>query len=311
MTSVALDRRVLIALCARDIQSQASALSSGECWGLLAALQESGHSLGDISGDVDGVGADSRIEQRLEALDQVDALVDQYAGQNIWVLTAVDQEYPERLRARLGATAPAILYGSGERGLLAENGIAVVGSRNLDDEAVAVAETLGRTIARGGLVLISGGARGVDQLAMRAAADADGAVVGVLAHPIEQEARRPDARRLADETRLCLISPFKPSAAFRPANAMARNKVIYGLSRCTAVVASDDGKGGTWSGATEALRRRFGPVAVWIGAGAGPGNARLVERGALPFSVPGDLLRFAREGFEQAADGGDQLKLRL
>ena len=60
-----------------------------------------------------------------------------------------------------------------------------------------------------------------------------------------------------------------------------RNKLIYGLAQVTLVVASDLDSGGTWAGATEALRRGFGAVAVWTGEGAGAGNAALVERGAM------------------------------
>jgi predicted Rossmann fold nucleotide-binding protein DprA/Smf involved in DNA uptake len=63
---------------------------------------------------------------------------------------------------------------------------------------------------------------------------------------------------------------------------MGRNKIIYALADVTLVVCSDSGSGGTWGGATEALRRGFGRVAVWTGDGAGPGNAELVGRGATP-----------------------------
>lgn len=47
------------------------------------------------------------------------------------------------------------------------------------------------------------------------------------------------------------------------------------------MVCADDGTGGTWAGAREAMRRHFGRVAVWTGPGAGPGNAKLVELGGI------------------------------
>ena len=62
---------------------------------------------------------------------------------------------------------------------------------------------------------------------------------------------------------------------------MGRNKIVYALASNTLVVASDHDSGGTWAGATEALRRNFGAVSVWAGPGGGPGNAPLVDRGAL------------------------------
>lgn len=66
--------------------------------------------------------------------------------------------------------------------------------------------------------------------------------------------------------------PWSPEAItlavpFSVGNAMGRNKIIYGLSRCTIVVATDDGTGGTWAGATEALKNHYGRVASWTGAG--------------------------------------------
>ena len=54
----------------------------------------------------------------------------------------------------------------------------------------------------------------------------------------------------------------------------------------TVVVASAKGEGGTWSGATEALEKDFGRVAVWMGGGAGAGNEALVEAGGVPISEP-------------------------
>jgi DNA processing protein len=296
------DREVLIALCARDLSSPGKAFTAAETWRLLAELKERGMRPGDLLADRASVADPDRLALRLGALDQVEALIERQALNGIWVLTPVDPAFPERLATRLGAAAPALLYGAGPASLLANDGIGVVGSRDLDAEAVTITEALGRSIAEAGLTLVSGGARGADQIAMSAAADRGGAIVGILVHPLEREVRQPETRRLIAEGRLCLITPFKPSTGFRPANAMARNKLIYGLTRCTAVVASSDGSGGTWAGATEALRRRFGPVAVWSGAGAGAGNRRLIEHGGRPFARSDELLAITREGFELPAD---------
>jgi predicted Rossmann fold nucleotide-binding protein DprA/Smf involved in DNA uptake len=63
---------------------------------------------------------------------------------------------------------------------------------------------------------------------------------------------------------------------------MGRNKIVYALSMVTVVVSCDEGKGGTWQGATEAMSRSFGHVATWMGDGAGSGNRALVKLGAVP-----------------------------
>lgn len=305
--TLAQDRRVILALCAREHPSDASAFTAAETWRLMADLRERGVRPSDLVAEQ----GDARLAQRLAGLENVDALEQGYAAQGLWILTPVDPAYPHRIVDRLGFAAPVLLYGAGSPDLLAQDGVGVVGSRDLAPEATMVTERLGQAIAASGATLVSGGARGADHVAMTAAAARGGAIVGVLAHPLEREVRRQEAQRLLAEQRLCLISPFKPSAGFRPANAMARNKIVYGLTRCTAVVASDEGRGGTWAGATEALRRGFGPVAVWTGAGAGAGNGPLIERGAQPFAEPDELLAVTREGFEFPARAADQLTLRM
>ena len=70
---------------------------------------------------------------------------------------------------------------------------------------------------------------------------------------------------------------------------MGRNKLIYAQAALTVVIASDDGAGGTWAGATEALKHGYGSVAVWRGDGEGPGNGPLQRRGTLPVSSLEDI----------------------
>ena len=85
-----------------------------------------------------------------------------------------------------------------------------------------------------------------------------------------------------------MCSPYNPD--YNPdkrsfvGNAMGRNKLIYAMADLTLVVACEPDKGGTWLGATEALEKKFGRVAVWQGPGEGTGNAQLVEKGATPIS---------------------------
>jgi predicted Rossmann fold nucleotide-binding protein DprA/Smf involved in DNA uptake len=114
---------------------------------------------------------------------------------------------------------------------------------------------------------------------MGAALQSEGVAVGVPAESLMRMTKDAEVRRAVTNGRLCLCTPFKPTASFSVANAMGRNKVIYALSRATLVVASDHETGGTWAGALESLRQSIAPVLVWTGEGAGPGNRVLVERG--------------------------------
>jgi predicted Rossmann fold nucleotide-binding protein DprA/Smf involved in DNA uptake len=117
---------------------------------------------------------------------------------------------------------------------------------------------------------------------MSAARGAGGRIVGYLADSLSRRVREPSTRRALAAGSTCLATPFSPTEGFSAANALGRNKLIYASATVTLVVACDLDRGGTWDGAVRALRRGYGSVAVWTGTGAGPGNERLVELGAIP-----------------------------
>lgn len=103
----------------------------------------------------------------------------------------------------------------------------------------------------------------------------------MLADSLIRTIRDADTRRAIADGRLCLCTPYKPDAGFSVANAMGRNKLIYALSQATVVVAADEGKGGTWAGAVEALTQQIAPVIVRVGESAPPGNGQLARLGAI------------------------------
>ncbi len=207
----------------------------------------------------------------------------------IWVTTRADEAYPSRLRQRLREAAPTILFGAGEPALLGQPGLAVVGSRNVDEQGKACASLAGNACGREGLVLYSGGARGVDTISTTAALEARGTAVSILAQSLERAIRAPDAREKLMSGDLALVTPYSPNAGFTVGLAMGRNKLIYTMADYALVVAADEGRGGTWSGASEVLRRGWVPVFVLDGPDVPEGNRALIERGGLPF--PASLLR--------------------
>ncbi len=204
-------------------------------------------------------------------------------------LTAFDEHYPREWLVRLGTKAPPLMHAAGAVELLDSPGLGVVGSRDVSQAGGEVAKDLACMAVRLGLPLVSGGARGVDQLAMDAAIETGGAVIGILADSLLRKLKRPEVRRAVHDGNTVICTPYAPGAPFSAGNAMGRNKLIYAQAAVTVVVASDNGTGGTWSGASEALKRGFGSVAVWRGPGEGPGNAPLQQQGAKPVSKPDDL----------------------
>ena len=206
----------------------------------------------------------------------------------IWIVTRADAGYPQRLKQRLKRAAPAILFGAGEQALLGQPGLAVVGSRNVDDQGKTCADYIGNACAREGLVLYSGGARGVDAISTSAALEARGTAVSVLAHSLERAIRAVGARPKLVNGDLAFVTPYSPNAGFSVGAAMGRNKLVYALADYALVIASDAGKGGTWAGATEALKAKWLPVFALDGPGVADGNQQLLQKGAISF--PDSLL---------------------
>lgn len=213
--------------------------------------------------------------------------IERWQTRAIWVVSRADAEYPRRLKTRLKEDAPPVLYGCGEAAVLDTGGLAVVGSRHVDDALVAYTENIGRLAAKAWRTLVSGGARGIDQAAMRGALEAGGKVTGVLADSLERAAMNRENRKFLMDGQLVLVSPYDPVAGFNVGHAMQRNKLIYALADAALVVSSDYEKGGTWAGAVEQLEKlRLVPVYVRSNGKTGKGLEALRCKGALPWPNP-------------------------
>lgn len=249
------------------------------------------HDLTDLSAAdiVRSLGVESEEAERyvrlLSRAGQLAFELDRLQSRGVWVVTVADQAYPDRLRDRLGDGAPPVLFGSGDPGSLLRGGVAIVGSRDADEGAVAFTEALAEAVARGGSSVVSGGARGIDVAAMRAAFRVGGSVIGVVPEGVERRIRESATRAAVASGQAVIVSPYHPMAPFSAVAAMGRNKLIYALSDVAVVVASAEGSGGTWTGAVEALKHGWVPVAVRSDAGVPAGNLALLSKGAWPIGT--------------------------
>ena len=209
--------------------------------------------------------------------------VETWQSAGVWFTSRTETDYPDRLH-RLKQNAPPLIYGCGEKKLLSRGGLAVVGSRDVDAAGEDFTKRAAASAAREAMQVVSGGARGVDQLAMLAAIEAGGTVVGVLADSLLRSATSGQAREAIQDGRLTLVSAFDPEAGFNVGNAMQRNKHIYALADFGLVVSSGFNEGGTWSGAIEQLEKlHLTPIFVRAGDAVPEGNRQLLRHGALPF----------------------------
>jgi len=204
-----------------------------------------------------------RIRSLLDRGFLLSQAIERWHSMSIWVVGCFDDDYPKRLINGLKDNIAPILYGCGDILLLKKGGLAVVGSRHVDETLEAYAESVGALAASAGIMIISGAARGIDQASMRGALQNNGKVVGVMADSLERTVLNRENRQFIMNGFLTVVSPYDPCAGFNVGNAMQRNKFIYALSNAALVVSSEYQKGGTWAGAGEQLNK-FNLLPVYV-----------------------------------------------
>lgn len=291
MSPVDDDARAVLALTNRLVDAGAEPLLAGEVWALLDAVEQPGALLGASAaaiGEALGTGGPDpvRLARLLDPGVGLAVRLAALADQGVWALTAVERTYPMRLRDRLGAGAPAVLWGVGSVDLLGTDGVGIVAEADADEpgeSAVAVAAGLATLAADLGYpVVTTAGTGAVDVVAGQAAAEAGGAAVGVPAEALTEVAGRAEVRRGVLDGRTALCTPYHPDAGATDGRVRGCRKVAHALAELTVVVACDDGTGPTWAAAADAVADDRHRLAVWRADGEGPGNAALETLGATP-----------------------------
>jgi predicted Rossmann fold nucleotide-binding protein DprA/Smf involved in DNA uptake len=288
--NVSRDTQAVLLLCSRFApREQVAPLDTREFGRVEELLQQRSLRPGDLLDHADldwaATGLDvTRIAQLLDRAMGLGLATERWANGGLWVISRSDDDYPTRLLQHLGRSAPPLLWGVGERSLPASGGVAIVGSREIDDAAAKWAEDVAAACAREAVTVISGGARGTDQIATAAALNEGGRVIAVLPEGLGRPSVVGRYREAIVDGRLLLLSPVYPDAAFTIGNAMGRNKVIYGIAEAAVIVRADANTGGTWAGAEAELKREDAiPVFVRAEGEVADGNRALIALGAHEF----------------------------
>ena len=156
------------------------------------------------------------------------------------VLTRLDADYPAALRHL--PLPPPVLYCRGTLpasfGDEAEAAVAIVGSRHPTAYGREAAWLFGRDLARAGVVVVSGFARGVDAAAHRGALAGGGTTVAVLGCGVDVAYPAEHHPALADEVAAqgALLSELPLGTPPRKNHFPVRNRLIAALTRATVVV---------------------------------------------------------------------------
>ncbi|MGN8876263.1 DNA-processing protein DprA [Pseudoflavonifractor sp. HCP28S3_F10] len=221
-----------------------------------------------------------RKELSHKELDYAQRVQADCARLGIRILTMQDAEYPERLR-QIDAP-PAVLYVKGKHIAFDEEvAIGVVGSRRASEYGLSQAGTLGWELARGGALVVSGIAQGVDSACLRSAIRAGGTVCSVLGGGIDRVYPFSSAdlyERIPEVG--ALISEYPPGTPTEGHHFPVRNRIISGLSLGVVAVEAAE-RSGTLITARKALDQNRDVFAFPGPAGApsSAGTNLLIQRG--------------------------------
>ena len=207
------------------------------------------------------------------------------------VLLPTDADFPPLLREI--PDAPPVLFVWGDPALLRRPTAAIVGSRDPSRYGVDAARLLAGGVARAGVVVASGMARGIDAVAHTAALDAGGASVGVLGNGfgvIYPAANRALYERMVRDGG-CLVSEFPPGERPHAGAFPRRNRLISGLAAATVVVEAAPPSGALQT-ADCALDQGRTVLAVPgpITSPTSLGPNKLIQQGAKPALSAADIL---------------------
>lgn len=232
------------------------------------------------------------VENFLQVRSNVDLELvwQQIQARGIKVVISEEAEYPVRLKEI--ELPPPVLYVQGDLQAEDEWAVAIVGTRRLTAYGRQVTTEIASMLARSGVSVVSGLARGIDGVAHKAALEAGGRTLAVLGSGVDR-IYPPEHRKLAGEISRsgALISDYAPGTPPDGLNFPPRNRIIAGLSLAVVVVEAGESSGAliTAKFAADQGREVFA-VPGSITAPQSQGTNKLIQQGASPLLDPAEVL---------------------
>ncbi len=215
-------------------------------------------------------------------------LAESFYNQGFEIIPITSPEYSKTLKANLkSAHAPAVLYVKGNKKILEEKSIAIVGSRDASETAIKFTDNIAKLASKEFKVVVSGFAKGVDKQALDSAINCKGQSIIVLPQGIMtfSSGFKNYYKQIIDGDVL-VLSTFFPQAPWKAELAMARYPIIYGLAGEIYVAESAE-KGGTWAGVVDGLRKGRKIYVRNPELNEKNANNLLIQKGAIPVDFNG------------------------
>lgn len=205
------------------------------------------------------------------------------------IITINSKEYPKILKDNLKVKfSPPIIYIKGNKSLLKEPTVAVVGSRDAGQRSLDFTDNIVKRFVKEYKVIVSGFAKGVDRQSLDSSLKYDGKSIIVLPQGVLTfgSGIKKYYSGITDG-QILVLSTYHPDLPWSVGNAMGRNRYIYGLAEEIYVAETND-SGGTWEGAINGLKNSRKVYILYPNKNDKNANLQLIHKGAIPVDFNGN-----------------------
>jgi DNA processing protein len=224
----------------------------------------------------------SDLQNAKSELPNIAFFAENLLSQGYELLPITSPQYSKTLKQNLKTThSPPLVYIKGNKQILNEKSIAIVGSRAAEGKSLEFTDNIAKLASKDFKVVVSGFAKGVDKQALDSAIKYKGQSIIVLPQGITtfNSGFKTYYKQIVDGDVL-VLSTFHPKAPWSTGLAMARNPIIYGLADEIFVAESSE-KGGTWSGVIDGLKKGRKIFVRQPEPTEKNANSLLIEKGAI------------------------------
>lgn len=240
------------------------------------------------------------LREARQALPNYAFLAEALQNEGIELIPVISPEYPDNLKRNLKIATPVLLYLKGNKQILKEKSIAIVGSRKAAGISLMFTDRIASLAYERQKVVVSGFAKGVDKQALDSALKYGGHSIIVLPQGMTTfgSGFKTYYKQII-QGKVVVVSVFPPKAPWSTGLAMARNPIIYGLADEIYVAESAE-TGGTWMGVTDGLKRGRVVYVRKPETGEKNANGLLIHKGAKAVDINGELVYSGSE--QQSCD---------
>jgi len=240
------------------------------------------------------------LKQAKEKLASNAFLAETLYNNGIEVIPIISPDYSKTLKENLKKSAPIVLYIKGNKQIMQEKSIAIVGSRDASELALQFTDNIAKLASKEYKVVVSGFAKGVDKQALDSAIAYKGQSIIVLPQGILtfESGFKTYYKQIIDGDVL-VLSTFPPKTGWSKDLAMARNPIIYGLAKEIYVAESKpsknrqgmETKGGTWAGVMDGLKKGRTIYVRNPEPSEKNDNSVLIQNGAVAVDFNGNIIK--------------------